>query len=210
MGTLFKVRFYLILNYLLPIRLRSHRKLRTSFLNRLYMPYPICVCPKAKLLFHDLYSTHSLGSLHPPQVVFPYRIAFPSWPSESIVLYRCLWPLRCLSRKYRREVTMPVSALHSDTYNLPSCFSLLCIIYFHDSTAFSITQALCSLGPLTTIFSQDVPSFSKREVSWLCLGTLDSASANVWTQLGLLSIYSRSQFPYRIEHWLNNLNFDAF
>ena len=128
MGTLFKVRFYLILNYLLPIRLRSHRKLRTSFLNRLYMPYPICVCPKAKLLFHDLYSTHSLGSLHPPPVVFPYRIAFSSWPSESILLYRCLWPLRCLSRKYRRDVTNV--SLHASLWHIQFAIMFLPALHY--------------------------------------------------------------------------------
>lgn len=71
MRTLFKnispVRSYLMLEYFTLIRLRSLRKLTASFLNSFNMPYSICVCPKAKLLFQDSYSSPSLNSLNPIQ-----------------------------------------------------------------------------------------------------------------------------------------------
>ena len=75
MGILFKnicpVRFYLMLSYLPPIRLRSLGKFGISFLNSLYTPYPICIRPLSKFWFHNLYSNHSLSSLCLPLVVVP-------------------------------------------------------------------------------------------------------------------------------------------
>lgn len=52
-----------MLNYLPPLRLRGLGKLGTPFLNSPYMPHPSCVCPKAKLQFPNLYSSHCLVSL---------------------------------------------------------------------------------------------------------------------------------------------------
>ena len=59
------MRSYLMLNDLPLIRLRGLRKLTAFFLNSFNISYPICLCPKAKLQFQDLYSSLSLSSLNP-------------------------------------------------------------------------------------------------------------------------------------------------